>query len=291
MNYDKLFSNSIADVYRFRGSKGVFEGVISKPQQGKVVFILSTLYGCPVQCPICDAGDNYRGVLSVRELLEQFECLFLLISDINRYNKVKIQFSRMGEPAFNRNVIDAASILLERYRHIQPIISISSVVPAHCARFFAELGNLLDKHGRNSIFQIQFSIHSTDYIQRDEMIPIQKVPFGEMGYMGSVYSSFMGRKTTLNFALHNNTLIDANVLIQSFPTDYFIIKLTPVNPTDNATLNNISTCSSLSEWEQLLFHADNLRNAGYEVIESIGDFRENQVFSNCGQYVKKNCEK
>jgi 23S rRNA (adenine2503-C2)-methyltransferase len=36
--------------------------------------------------------------------------------------------------------------------------------------------------------------------------------------------------------------------------------------------------------------ADTLRQAGYEVIISIGDLEENQIGSNCGQYVRRHLE-
>lgn len=286
MEQIKLYSNTIAEVYKFTGSKGDFEGVISRPQQGKIVFILSTLYGCPVRCPICDAAGDYNGPLSVMELTEQFEYLFNQALNVNNYKKLKVQFSRMGEPAYNRNVIDAAYVILNKYPYLNPVISISSIVPAHCDRFFTELGDMLFKFGNRFTFQIQFSIHSTDNAQRKRMIPTQKTSLKELGFMGSIYSSYISRKITLNFALHNDSIIDTDILMQYFPPQSFIIKLTPVNPTDNAISNNISTCSSTIEWSRLLFHADNIRRVGYEVIESIGDFRENQVLSNCGQYVK-----
>ncbi len=37
----------------------------------KWVLIVSTLKGCPVGCPICDAGGTYRGKLTRDEILAQ----------------------------------------------------------------------------------------------------------------------------------------------------------------------------------------------------------------------------
>ena len=34
------------------------------PSEEKWVIILSCLYGCPVKCLMCDAGQNYQGPLS-----------------------------------------------------------------------------------------------------------------------------------------------------------------------------------------------------------------------------------
>ena len=37
-------------------------------REEKWVLILSTLFGCPVACSICDAGNEYKGKLSKEEL-------------------------------------------------------------------------------------------------------------------------------------------------------------------------------------------------------------------------------
>ena len=36
------------------------------PREHKWVLIVSTLKGCPIRCPICDAGGDYRGRLRHR---------------------------------------------------------------------------------------------------------------------------------------------------------------------------------------------------------------------------------
>ena len=41
------------------------------PREKKWVLIVSTLFGCPVGCPMCDAGGGYKGKLFKEELLEQ----------------------------------------------------------------------------------------------------------------------------------------------------------------------------------------------------------------------------
>ena len=41
----------------------------------KWVLIVSSLYGCPVQCQMCDAGGDYYGKLTTEEILEQIDYL------------------------------------------------------------------------------------------------------------------------------------------------------------------------------------------------------------------------
>ena len=45
------------------------------PREKKWVFIISTLCGCPVGCPICDAGNFYKGKLSEEEIFSQIDFL------------------------------------------------------------------------------------------------------------------------------------------------------------------------------------------------------------------------
>jgi len=77
------------------------------PRDEKWVLMISTLYGCPIQCQMCDAGGHYRGKLSKEEMAEQIR---FLVS--TRYpdghvpsRQFKIQFARMGEPALNPHVL------------------------------------------------------------------------------------------------------------------------------------------------------------------------------------------
>ncbi|MBC8465798.1 radical SAM protein, partial [bacterium] len=83
------------------------------PAEKKWVNIISTLYGCPVNCKICDAGSNYQGKLSVEELLFQIDYLInYKFPDLQiPAEKWKIQFARMGEPAYNLNVIEVLKLL------------------------------------------------------------------------------------------------------------------------------------------------------------------------------------
>ena len=69
----------------------------------KWVLIISTLKGCPVGCPMCDAGGHYRGKLSAEEIQAQIDLLVAsrFPAGDPAIPKLKIQFARMGDPAFN----------------------------------------------------------------------------------------------------------------------------------------------------------------------------------------------
>ena len=93
------------------------------------------------------------------------------------------------------------------------------------------------------------------------------------------------RKITLNFALAADSPIEASVLAQYFDPARYLVKLTPVNPTSRATQNNLASRIDPSRPETAEAVTRSLTEAGYDVIVSIGEAEENEIGSNCGQYV------
>ena len=59
--------------------------------------------------------------------------------------------------------------------------------------------------------------------------------------------------------------------------------MTPVNSTYRATIHEI-TSHILPDQEKYEI-IDALREAGYDVLLSIGEVKENDIGSNCGQYI------
>ena len=45
------------------------------PIDQKWVLIVSSMYGCPVGCKMCDAGGNFNGKMKTEEILEQIDYL------------------------------------------------------------------------------------------------------------------------------------------------------------------------------------------------------------------------
>ncbi len=251
----------------------------------KWVIIVSTLFGCPVDCKFCDAGGDYKGKLSAEDIFYQIDYLVKhrFPSGVPETDKFKIQFARMGEPAFNPAVLEVLRKFPEKYPIDNFVASLSSIAPHGTDGFFEELlqikKNLYDKS-----FQLQFSIHSTDVEQRNQLIPVTKWSFGKMASYAERFYSEGGKKITLNFALGKDNILDPVTLREFFNPDIFLVKITPVNPTFKARLNNIDSLIVRGEKEYPVIDA--LKDSGYEVILSIGEWEENQIGSNCGQYIK-----
>jgi 23S rRNA (adenine2503-C2)-methyltransferase len=256
------------------------------------ILMVSTLFGCPVKCPMCDAGGRYRGKPGADQILAQIEYLVR-----RRYpdgcvpaEKFKIQFARMGEPALNMAVLDALEALPQRFHAPGLRPSLSTIAPHGTDAFFERLTDVKNRCYGGGRFQFQFSIHTTDASLRDRLIPVRKWAFDRMAAYGGRFLRPGDRKVTLNFALAEGMPVDPDVLLRYFDPDRYLIKITPVNPTCQAVRNGLVSQIDPLRPELRRDLADRLNEAGYEVIVSIGEVKENHIGSNCGQYVLKYLE-
>lgn len=255
----------------------------------KWVLIISTLFGCPVDCEMCDAGGSYRGKLSRAEMLDQIDFLIRQRFPDREIpvEKFKIQFARMGEPAFNDEVLAVLSELPRKYRAPGLMPCLSTIAPRGCDGFFDRLKDIKNQYYPGGHFQLQFSIHTTDESLRDRIIPKDKWNFSEIADYGERFFQSGDRKITLNFALADHLPVSAGVLESTFDPGRFVIKVTPVNPTLKVREKRINNLIVNESQAENLNWVRQLRQDGYEVIVSIGELEENKIGSNCGQYIRR----
>ncbi len=258
------------------------------PRSEKWVLLVSTMAGCPVGCAMCDAGGGPESKLTAEEIFSQID--FLVDRRFPERNvpcrQFKIQFARMGEPALNPAVLDVLQGLPQRYRAPGLMPSLSTVAPASCGKFFERLLEIKRKHYPGGHFQFQFSLHTTDLKLRDELIPVRTWSFAEMAAYGESFFASGDRKITLNFALARRAPLEAGALLEYFSPEVFLVKITPLNPTYRALENNLASHLNPAAPYPGDTVVSSLRRAGYEVIVSVGEAEENQVGSNCGQYLR-----
>jgi len=200
-------------------------------------------------------------------------------------SKFKIQFARMGEPSLNMAVLEALEELPRRYHTVGLMPSVSTIAPLGTDAFFERLIDVKNRLYAGGRFQFQYSVHTTDVVLRDQLIPVRKWDFARMAAYGEKFYRAGDRKITLNFALAADSPIEASVLTQYFDPARYLVKLTPVNPTSRATQNNLASRIDPSRPETAVSVTRSLTEAGYDVIVSIGEAKENEIGSNCGQYV------
>ena len=256
-------------------------------REQKWVLLVSTMFGCPVGCQMCDAGGFYQGKPTKEEIFAQTDFL------VQRHypdgfipaRQFKIQFARMGEPALNPAVLDVLDELPPRYRAPGLMPSVSTVAPAGRDDFFERLLAIKQEKYAQGRFQFQFSLHTTDLAARDRIIPIKKWGFERMAAYGERFFASGDRKVTLNFALAQGMPLDPQVLLSYFDPHKFLVKITPLNPTYRAVENHLASYVHPGQDRHVELVSD-LNRAGYDVILSIGELEENFIGSNCGQFLR-----
>jgi len=286
-------NQDIAMVYVVEFPGGLIECVEAVqppvPREDKWVLMISTLFGCPIACQMCDAGGHYQGKLTKNEMLDQIKFLIQ-----QRYpdgfvpsKQFKIQFARMGEPALNLAVLDMLETLPDDINAPGLFPSLSTIAPHGTDGFFERMIEIKDQIYPRGKFQFQVSIHTTDQKLRDKLIPVKKWDFEKISQFGNKYYQQGDRKITLNFALAEDSPVDPMILLKHFDPEKFLIKITPLNPTYQAISTGLKSFidpeNRLDVYPELVA----IRDAGYQVILSIGEQEENQIGSNCGQYVQK----
>jgi len=258
------------------------------PLEKKWVLLVSTLSGCPIGCRMCDAGSFYQGKLSKEEILSQIDFLICkrYPDRIVNSQQLKIQFARMGEPSLNPSVLAVLDELPDRYTAQGMMPSISTVAPASSRAFFERVLEIKQKHYSGGRFQFQFSIHTTDPIMRDRIIPVKKWSLAEMAEYGNRFFMRGDRKITLNFAPDHGMAVEPDALLKHFSPEKFLIKITPLNPTYRALENRLVSFIDPAQPHSGHEVVDALRAKGYETIVSIGEVEENFIGSNCGQYLR-----
>jgi 23S rRNA (adenine2503-C2)-methyltransferase len=259
------------------------------PRSQKWVLLVSTMFGCPVGCQMCDAGGYYEGKPTAEQIFEQIDFLVRKRFPDGRVpvRQFKIQFARMGEPALNPAVLDVLREMPSRYDVPGFMPSISTVAPAGIERFMEQLLQIKQEQYSGGMFQFQFSIHTTDLSLRDKVIPVKKWGFDQMAEYGRRFYAPGDRKITLNFALAEGMPVDPEVLLDYFNPQIFLIKITPLNPTYRAVENNLTSYIDPLQRDAQYELVNNLQQNGYDVIVSIGEAEENYIGSNCGQYIRR----
>jgi 23S rRNA (adenine2503-C2)-methyltransferase len=259
------------------------------PREEKWVLMVSTLLGCPVGCPMCDAGGWYRGRLSAGDVLAQIDHLVRSRYADGRVpaGKFKIQFARLGEPALNPAVLEVLRELPNRYEAPGLMPSVSTVAPRGTEGFFSELAAIKDELYSDGRFQLQFSIHTTDEALRDGLIPVKKWGFADIARYAGSFLRENDRRITLNFALGRGTPVEPGVMLAHFDPDLFVLKFTPLNPTYRAHRHGLHSYIEPNEPGRRYGILDRLGEAGYRVLLSIGEREEDRIGSNCGQLLQR----
>jgi len=173
-----------------------------------------------------------------------------------------------------------------RYESHGLIVCLSTVAPIKTDNFFERLLEVKHRRYHSGRFQMQFSIHSTDRQKRDFMIPTGKWGFDKIAHYGQRFYRAGDRKIGLNFALAENIPVEPEIIARYFDPEIFLIKLTPLNPTESSLQNSLRNRLINQYSPDIISLVDKFKSYNFETLISIGELEENNIGSNCGQYVR-----
>lgn len=256
-------------------------------KRAKWVLMISTQFGCPVGCRMCDAGAmGFHGNLTADQMLAQIRRVAADNPGLDpaSHPKFKVHFARMGEPSLNPAVLEA----LERLPAEMPwpglMPSLSTVAPANpeAEAFMARLADIKTRNYSGGNFQLQISVHATEAGLRNRIVPVPVWGLERIAAYGRTFVRPGDRRITLNFALSQGERLGVESIKAAFDPALFLVKVTPVNPTYSAGVNGTAYV-----WNNppagLTEDAAALEAAGFKVILSPSAPEEIEAETSCGQ--------
>ena len=255
----------------------------------KWVATISTQHGCPMRCKFCDCPKfGFFGNVS-RDLLRHQIQTILMNESVDHTARFNVHFARMGEPSFNRNVIDFAKYdlrdLVARYitaETVHPVVS--TMLPkanANLEQFILDWCAVknVDYKGEAGL---QFSINSTDNTQRDWQFNKMSLSLDHISKLADKLPMPVGRKYTLNFAVTKETILDAEELTRLFDPKKFIVKITPIHQTKAALDSKFDVTTSYADYDVYRDFEQPLLEYGWDVIVFVPSLEEDSDRITCG---------
>jgi len=261
------------------------------PLTEKWVVTVSTQYGCSSGCRFCDVpkvGPGRNATTS--DLMWQVSRALEVHRDVNLLDckRINLHYARMGEPTFNPSVLEATHLLRRVIPNLHPVVS--TMMPARNLKLDAFLREWMMI--KNDVFKgnagLQLSINSTsntcrDWAFRGNALSLKSISL----MMGDILRDCppVGRKITLNFAVVDGWPIDAPVLRSLFSPEHFIVKLTPMHETTEATTMHIKTHGDATTPEPYQRVESDLRAEGFDVLVFIASHEEDASRITCGNAI------
>lgn len=264
----------------------------------KWVTTISTQKGCPMKCQFCDCPKyGFYGNASVDDLWYQVSTA-LINEDVKHTDRFNLHFARMGEPTFNKNVLYFTERLLKplvdsciKAKTIHPVIS--TMLPKNNKNLEAFIQDWC--RIKNEVYKgeagLQFSINSTDEEQRQAQFNGMSLSLAEIADIGARLPMPVGRKYTLNFAVTEDTILDAKKLSAMFDKNKFIVKITPIHKTDSAVKNGFNVTTEYTDFDVYRGFEQPLLEAGWDVIVFVPSEEEDSDRITCGNALISEKEK
>ena len=277
----------------FLGLHKEIYGVQNKPVNlaEKWVATVSTQKGCPMKCQFCDCPKfGFFGNVSFEELEFQIEKIVtdkdIIVPHTKRFN---VHYARMGEPTWNSHVLEFTEQRLRELvrEHIEadtihPVVS--TMLPFNNTSIKSYLNEWC--RIKNIVYNgeagLQFSINTTDEEARARQFNGRSLPLMKIAEIAEELPMPVGRKYTLNFAVTNDTILDADDLTAMFDKDKFIVKITPIHQTRAAVSNGFDVGTEYEDYNVYRKFEEPLLEKGWDVIVFVPSVEEDSDRITCG---------
>ena len=258
----------------------------------KWVATISTQHGCPMKCQFCDVHKlGFHGNCTEDELAYQIRTI-IDGESVRKTERFNVHYARMGEPTFNPAVLIFTENLVELVasyglsaKTIHPVVS--TMLPAHNRALRDYLRSWC--HIKNDIMNgeagLQFSINSTSDEQRDRQFQSRSLNLSEISEIADWLPMPVGRKYTLNFAVTEDTILDAKVLSSLFDKQKFIVKITPIHKTASAIKNGFNVTTEYSDYNVYSKFEAPLLDEEWDVIVFVPSEEEDSDRITCGNAI------
>lgn len=261
------------------------------PLTEKWVITISTQYGCSMNCKFCDVPKVGKGVnATYDDLKNQIITGLSLHSEIESTKRLNVHYARMGEPTWNKAVLDfTKNMRKELYPYIgrsliHPVVS--TMLPKdnrYLNEYLNEWMEIKNYNFRGDA-GLQFSINSTSDKERDDMFSGNSLSLTEISEIGKMIDFPKGRKITLNFAVTDYE-VNAEKLRELFSPDKFVVKLTPMHKTHTALENGIKTDGDYTTMYPYIHIEESLKKVGFDVLVFIASDYEDLGRITCGNAI------
>lgn len=263
------------------------------PLSEKWVITISTQYGCSMGCKFCMVPKVGPGLnVTTNDILDQIQVALSKHPEVTKTKRLNIHFARMGEPTFNDSVILGASVLKQNLESrieagtIHPVVS--TMLPKanrNLKPFLMTWCNVIKNGYYSGEAGLQFSINSTSDEQREFLFSGNSLPLDEISKIGKELPMPVGRKYALNFALADDSIIDAEVLTRLFDPEKFMCKITPLHRTASCEENNIQTTGGYDYFTPYREVEESLKKYGWDVIVFVPSYDEDDGLITCGNAI------
>jgi len=266
----------------------------TKPMSEKWVVTLSTQYGCPQKCIFCDVPKiPFKGNASFDDLLGQLQIALLMFPHVAYTDRLNIHFARMGEPTYNKDVLEFAYWLYNEKAEFQRLTGlrcevIHPVLTTSAPMRFKHLAEVLQEwcHIKNDVYKgqagLQLSINSTNEEQRQHMFQGESITLEELAKLCEKLPPPIGRKYCLNFAYSTDFQIDAVKLASLFSRNFFMVKITPIHNNTSCRVNKIQTLNGYDSYQPYRIPEEALKKEGFDVIVFVPSMDEENGLVTCG---------